>query len=172
MRNLLNKPWFVAVMAVLAVALVAHTVFSHGDKLGLPGFTPSDVPAGADGLAGVSTNQNAWAAVEHIALPAITRDPFALPAKAAATSEEMAALPDLIDTVHLSAIWTQGGRTLAVINDRICQGGDAIGRLKIESASPDGVWLSHWRGRDFISVGGDFTLNTPADRFRRAAGSL
>jgi len=91
------------------------------------------------------------------------RDPFAPRAREdEANPTETSVAPDVVDSVHLSALWTQGGATYTLINDRICQVGDKIGRLQIESATQDGVWISHWKGRDFISLGGDFTLRTPA----------
>jgi len=172
MRKLLNNPWFVAVMAIAALALVVHVVFSNGEKFGLRGFAN----AGSDSSENVTAAEDgaqttAWSVVKKIQVPVAGRDPFAIKVKAVEVVEK-APEPDAVDTVHLSAIWTQEGHTLVVINDRICQGGDEIGRLKIESATQDGVWLTHWKGRDFISIGGNFTLNTPAEKFRRAAGSL
>ena len=64
------------------------------------------------------------------------------------------------------------GATYAVINDTIVRPGDAIGRLKIESATTDGVWLVHWKGRDHLELGRDFTLHTPAASPAALASSL
>ena len=48
--------------------------------------------------------------------------------------------PDLVDTLRLSATWSQGAVTLALLNDRICRAGEVIGRVQIDSVSIDGVW--------------------------------
>jgi hypothetical protein len=171
MRKLLNKPWFAALLAVAAVALVVTQFLPNGHKfrigaLGSAGDT-TDGTASTDGEPHVS----AWAMVQKIQVPVNLRDPFATKTKAVEIVEK-APEPDVVDTVHLSALWMQDGHTLALINDHICETGDQIGRLKVESATQDGIWLSHWKGRDFVKLGGDFTLNTPAKQLARALGSL
>lgn len=83
------------------------------------------------------------------------RDPFA-------ARPRLSLAPPVVDTAHLSALWTQNGETLALVNDRILRPGDAVGRMKIESATQDGVWVAHAQGRDFIALGGTFVLTTPA----------
>jgi hypothetical protein len=168
MRKLLNNPWFVAVMAVTALALVAHGVFSHGEKLGLAGFDGTVATAEAE----VSADDAAQAGsvVRNLQIPGPLRDPFAVRAKV--ETVEKISEPDFVDTLHLSAIWTQGGQTLVLLNDHICQGGDEIGRVKIESATQEGVWITHWKGRDFLSIGANFTLNTPASKVTRVAAAL
>jgi hypothetical protein len=171
MRKLLNKPWFVAVMAIAALACVASVVFPNGQRFGLSGASAADAPASDDAAVTDPSGATAWTVINKISIPSTGRDPFAAKIKATEVVEK-APEPDLVDSVHLSAIWTQDGHTLVVINDRICEGGDQIGHLKIESATQDGVWLSHWKGRDFISIGGNFTLNTPASKSLRTAGSL
>lgn len=107
-------------------------------------------------------------ALEALVIPVKARDPFAArprPEVVAAPPAE----PDLVDRLHLSAIWTQANATLVLINERICAPGDEIGRLKIESATQEGVWVSHWKGRDFVALGAEFVLNTPASVARAAA---
>jgi hypothetical protein len=168
MRKLLNKPWFVAMMAVTALALVAYVYFSQGEKFGL--IPAESVSATAEATPDDSPRANMVALVRNLQLPAPIKDPFVIRVKAEVA--ERPSDPDVVDTVHLSAIWTQDGQTLALINDRICQNGDEIGRLKIESATRDGVWITHWKGRDFISVGGNFTLNTPTSKLSTVAKSL
>ena len=100
--------------------------------------------------------------LKELSSTAAARDPFGVPAKAEAPAAAKPEQPDLVDTVHLSAIWTQGGETLVLINDTILSAGDDIGRIKVETATQDGVWLTHWKGRDFVALGGSFTLTTPA----------
>ena len=168
MRKLLNKPWFVAIMAIGALALVVKVMFFQGDKLALPGFTAN--PPAAEASTSGPARGTAWNEVNKISISGPIRDPFSIKVKAEVA--EKAPVPDQVDKVHVSAIWTQDGHTLVVINDRICEDGDQIGRLKIDSASQEGVWLSHWKGRNFVSIGGSFTLNTPAGKFQRAGSSL
>jgi len=96
------------------------------------------------------------------------RDPFAARPKREAAGEALAE-PDVVDRVRVSAIWTQGNATLVLVNERICEAGDEIGQVKIESASQEGVWVSHWKGRDFLSLGVEFVLTTPASATHAAA---
>lgn len=80
----------------------------------------------------------------------------------AATVIETVRGPDVEESLTLTAIWEQGSVLLLVINNHIHEVGDRIGRLTIESADLEGVWLKHWKGRDFLPFGGEFTLVTPA----------
>lgn len=159
-------------MAVAALAFVAHAVFSGGTRFG-SGETAEVAATGADGeqSSEESNRANLFAVVRNLQLPAPMRDPFAIRIKEDPAIEKVPA-PDAVDSVHLSAVWTQDGKTLVVINDRICQNGDEIGRIKIDAVTHDGVWLSHWKGRDFVRVGGNFTLNTPVGKTQRVASSL
>jgi hypothetical protein len=167
MKKLINNPWFVAGLAVCALVLIGRAVLpaAHarltGGGFAAPGAT--SVPAGSEVAASpapVSVND----ALRALPIAANPRDPFAPKAKPAEPLVAKIIPPDLVDKVHLSALWTQDGATLALINDQICQAGDEVGRIKIESTTRDGVWVTHWKGRDFIALGGDFTLNTPATR--------
>ncbi len=169
MRKLLNKPWFVVSLALAALALVANSVISgmRGPRYGqaaaaapVATAAPSDEPA-ADSTAAAALP--AGEALKALSIPSRLRDPFA-PRVAALPTAAIAKvdLPDSVDSLHLSALWTQNGVTLALINDRVCQSGDEVGRIKIESATPDGIWVSHWKGRDFVALGQDFVLKTPA----------
>jgi hypothetical protein len=81
-----------------------------------------------------------------------------------APAPEKAASADLVDSIHVSAVWIQKESNLALINGRIVAAGEEFGRLKFESASSDGVWFTHWKGRNFVAVGSDFSLSTPADQ--------
>lgn len=169
MKKLLNKPWFVAVLALGAVAFVGNAVFEATRK---PAYGVG-VPASAETAAAVEGETVAEGqtvrlpvndALKALVIPkAALRDPFApRPREEVASAVEIPVVPDVVETVHLSALWTQGGATYTLINDRICGVGDKIGRLQIESATQEGVWVSHWKGRDFITLGGDFVLRTPA----------
>jgi hypothetical protein len=67
-----------------------------------------------------------------------------------------------VDTAHLSALWTENGETLALVNGRILRPGEGVGRMTIESATQEGIWVTHAKGRDFIALGGTFVLTSPA----------
>ena len=170
MRKLLNKPWFVGLVALGALLLVVHSIFPEAHKPGSRGVS-AEIPAEEGAAAANDAGSQAAATTAKIlSVPSRVRDPFAVRVKAETITA--APEPDLVDTVHLSALWTQNGQTLVLINNRICQGGEEVGRFKIESATPDGVWLTHWNGREFLAIGGKFTLNTPAKRILSAAASL
>ena len=171
MRNLLKKPWFVGVLALSAFVFVGHSVLSKNSGAS-GGYAP---PVTEDGVADVAdadasnttgAQGDVAAALKELSGVTATRDPFASRAKAAAVAVAAAVEkipePDVVDTVRLTALWTQDGVTFALINGRVCQVGDRIGRLKVETANQDGIWVAHWKGRDFISIGGAFTLVTPA----------
>lgn len=168
MKKLLNKPWFVAVLALAALAFVGNAVFQGTRQPAYGSGAPAGSSASAEGevaAEGETARLPVRDALKALVIPkTVSRDPFAPRAKeeTATAAAEKPAVPDLVDTMHLSALWTQSGATYTLINDRICQVGDKIGRLKIESATQEGVWISHWKGRDFVSLGGDFTLKTPA----------
>ena len=159
-------------IAIVALVMVWRSAFPHVGKSGLSGSGLDASQTTGETSAGDAAHGTAWSVVQKISIPGPFRDPFAMGVKDDPAAVEKAPEPDVVDTVHLSAIWTQGGRTLVVINDRICQDGDKIGRLRIESATRDGVWLSHWKGRNFVSIGGDFSLTTPAQGILRAVGAL
>lgn len=167
MRKLINNPWFVAGLAVCALVLIGHAVLPavHARLTG-GGFAEPGASSAAAGseVAASPAPVSVSEALRTLPIAANPRDPFAPKLKTAETQIAKIILPDLVDKVHLSALWTQDGATLALINDQICQAGDEVGRIKIESTTQDGVWVTHWKGRDFIALGGDFTLNTPAAR--------
>ncbi len=167
MKKLLNKPWFVAALAAIALLLVGRSALPW---LRVAQGAGADVvaDAGPDGAAPGTARPSIEAALQAVPLQSPARDPFAVPAREAAGAAAEA-VPDAVETVTLAALWTQQGATLVLINGRIFQAGDAIGRLRIESASQDGVWVRHWKGRDFIALGRTFTLATPAGRASPAA---
>ncbi len=168
MRKLLNNPWFVTAMALLAVAL-AWSSLTPSDPSAAGQADPDQI-ATADPAAdqplpgGGTTNASAVEALKQLTLPKTQRDPFATRGPQTTAAAEAIELPDLMDSAHLTGIWTQNGATLLLLNNRIFQVGESLGRLTIESATQDGVWLSHWKGRDFLTIGNSFTLKTPASR--------
>ena len=164
-------------MALTALVLVGHSLWPSGNGASSgAAASPQAVAVAAqeNEPAAETVRLSVRDALKALKIPATgPRDPFALRIRTEATvvAQEKAVAPDSVDTVHLSALWTQGGTTFSLINDRICSAGDEIGRLKIESATQEGVWVTHWKGRDFIALGGDFTLKTPSDKNQGAAVS-
>ncbi len=174
MKKLLNNPWFVGVLALVAVAFVAHSLIpaDGGSDAAVVEEAFSDDSSSADSALANRGAVDVREALKELSAGAV-RDPFSARAKTAPTTlaqADKAPLPDLVETIRLTALWTQNGETHALINDRICRVGDTLGRLTLEKATHDGVWVTHWKGRDFLSIGASFTLTTPA--LKAAALSL
>lgn len=174
MRKLLNNPWIVAALALAAVAFVGTSLWPKPMRgVAVAAVEPSpdstdsgeQVPVAVEG-ASLSMEQ----ALQSLAVTTLPADPFASRPKHTAESlTEQIYVPDTTETVKLSAIWTQEGKTYVLINGQIHEAGDHIDGIKIESANQEGVWVGHWKGRDFVGLGGDFTLVTPAKPTVRTA---
>lgn len=170
MRKLLNKPWFVGLLALSAIAFVVHALLPARE---LPVSSEpavaevSEETAPEPGVAVPTSPAAIRAALKDIGASPSLHDPFAPRAKSVAQSER-APEPDFTDTVKVSAVWIQDGKTYVLINEQIFKVGQRVGRFVVESANREGVWVSHWKGRDFVTVGGAFTLTTPS----RQAASL
>ena len=87
------------------------------------------------------------------------RDPFAPRARAIGLAPQGAGPRE---TFHVSALWTENGVTLALINGKILGAGDVLGLITIESASADGLWVVHGPDRDFLVVGQTLVVGAPA----------
>ena len=177
MKKLLNNPWVVGALALLALAFVAHSLIPAGGGSGVAFVAEEPVDLADHGDETPASGRNAESirdALKNLpGLGATLRDPFSPRAKAAPAVEapvEKTPAPDIVETIRLTALWTQDGATYALINDKICRVGDKVGRLQLESATQDGVWVKHWKGRDFVGLGASFTLTTPA--LKAAALSL
>lgn len=165
MKKLLNKPWFAGLLALVACGFVIQALLPERRAAANPvtevtAAPEPEMPGDPDEARAPISIASALSALA--ASPA-TRDPFAprikhQAAKITADKPE----PDIIEIVRLSALWSQGSETLLLLNGRIVQVGAEIGRLKVESATQDGIWLSHWKGRDFLALGAEFALITPA----------
>lgn len=167
MRKLFNNPWFVTALALIAFAFVGASLRSKpvvSSSIRVEGLAASSAQSSPEEQSALEkTPKSIDAALKELALAGATRDPFASRPKVqlASPAAERITVPDSVDTVRLSAIWTQDGQTYVLINGQIHQAGDQISKIKIESATQDGVWVTHWKGRDFLSLGVDFTLVTP-----------
>ncbi len=169
MRKLLNNPRFVIAMCILAGVLAWTSLKKEPLPTGNGQVESSDAGFEQALPGGSAASLPPAEALRQLAAARTQRDPFASRAAAPATAVETVESPDQLDTARLAAVWTQNGRTLCIINDRIAEVGESFGRLTVESAGHDGVWLSHWKGRDFLAVGGSFTLRTPAHPEPRAS---
>ncbi|MBE2215439.1 MAG: hypothetical protein IAE82_16310 [Opitutaceae bacterium] len=168
MRKLLNKPWVVAVLVLLAVVLVAQSLLDRSPQpvhrdAAVDAAEPED--GSAEEVSGTDVRAGSLVeALARISLPEELPDPFA-PRRARATEtapEIREAGPDQTETVKLSAIWEQDGVAFVLLNGRVCQAGDVVGRMTVDSIEGEGIWLTHWKGRDFVRLGQEFTLITPA----------
>ena len=174
MKKLLNNPWFVGALALVAVVFVARTLIPAraGVAMGSIGET-GEVGSGEPMTPPATGTLGIQEALKEIAVTPNARDPFSSRARAtvaAQTGVEKIDPPDIVETIRLTALWTQNGATYALINDRIRCVGDKVGSLTLEAATQDGVWVTHWKGRDFLPLGATFTLTTPA--LKAAALSL
>jgi hypothetical protein len=165
MRKWLNNPWFVTAMSVLAIGLawssLRPTQSSHhraAASYAEPIAPAIEQPPSDSATTSVSPEE----ASKQLVAPKTSRDPFAARTVQTAAVVETIEVPDSVDTAHLSAVWSQNGATLLLVNNRMSKVGDTLGRLTIESATRNGIWLTHWTGRDFLTVGKTFVLKTPA----------
>lgn len=166
MKKLLNKPWFVALLAAAAVLLMAQALLDSVQRPGYsagPGAVSETSPEETAEPAQVAP-QTLRDALAALSLPESITDPF-LPRATVSRPEDAADAPppdeQVTETIRLAAIWQQDGEVLLLINGRICRAGESVGRLTIETATLEGIWLTHWKGRDFLPLGNTFTLVTP-----------
>lgn len=176
MKKLLNQPWFVATLAITALVMIAMSLreqFGFGPapvRTAVASRAPdAPVPEDEPDAGGPEAHGAALsipAVLASLVFPATLPDPFShRGATLVAGDPEVVpgpAIPDVAEAIHVSALWTQAGASLALVNNRIVHAGDVIGRLTVAEISRDGVWVSHWKGRDFVRCGADFTLLTPA----------
>jgi len=165
MKKLLNKPWVVALLACVAVALVAQSVLEKSPRRPRPVADEVAPESGEDFASeGAPAAGSLTEALAGMTFPDQLPDPFAPRRQRAveAAPEAVEATPGSTDTVRLSAIWAQDGASFVLLNGRICRAGDTVGPVTIASIERDGVWLTHWNGRAFVRVGQDLTLTTPA----------
>ena len=167
MRKLFNKPWFVGLLALAAIGFVAYSLLAGRAPTSVAPVavveeTAPDPSAPEAAPAGVRLSIRD--ALKEITTSSPIRDPFLsrIVVAEATVGVEKVVEPDLTDTVTVSAVWIQNGTTYALVNGRMYRVGDHIGRLTLESANRDGIWFRHWKGRDFVAIGGAFTLTTPA----------
>jgi hypothetical protein len=159
MRKLLNNPWFVGSLCLAAPLLAGRALLRPA-----AGIDPARaVPAAGDEpvriTVGISPDEKGAramdSAMQALPIPAVSRDPFA-----ARSPGQTQAGPS--ETVHLSAVWTENGATTVLLNDRMLQAGDKIGRWRIESATAEGVWITRGRGRHFVALGETVSVNAAA----------
>lgn len=154
MRKLLRNKFFVGLMSIAAVLLIAKD-FVFKQRSGAmvvearsTDFAPLAPSSGGEGgLAfaplAVESRLTNWSSL--FSASAFPRDPFALSkpsAKAAATNVAPLALPP-VERLTLQAISIDADQAFAVINRRILRAGDAVEGFTIESIERGEVHLNH-----------------------------
>jgi hypothetical protein len=164
MKRLLNNPWFSASLAVFAIFLVTWRLWPSSGRFATAASASDASGAQAADSAPAEPAPDAPSAaalLRELPVPQLARDPFA-PRPGARLAAAAARRPEVVESIHVSALWTEHEASLALINDQIRGPGEAVGHLRIASVSQDGVWVTHGAARDFIPLGGNFTLRTPA----------
>ena len=163
MKKLLRNPWFAAALAVLAILLVGKNLL--GNTLGTVMWAapPANDSVTADpSQAPLKTAEPAKRILERLSLRIPPRDPFSDSSRPVKGPEPVAA-PEVVDHVHLSALWSQHGHTMALINGQIHQSGERVGRIQIAELNQDGALVDDGTGRTLIPLGGDFASRPPAN---------
>lgn len=163
MRRLLNNPWIVLGLVVVAIALalwpeIAQRFASPGKKPAIfagSAASPVDVPVDP-GSALTARIRQAFA---DATFGEPVRDPFAFseqPAEPPPGPES--AVHVQTQTVRVTAIWMQDGSSLALVNGKVAASGDRVGFLDITEIKPDGVWFADSGHRTFLTVGEEQTF--------------
>jgi len=165
MKRWLNSPWVIAALCAAATFFVVQALFDWKGKnrrVADPAMT-TEIGDGQDREHEVIEPLGSVdEALAQLGNPENPPDPFGF-APIAPMVMATPAVPEQVETLRLTAIWGQGPVMLLLINDRVCEVGDRIGQIAIESATMDGAWLSHRQGRDFLPFGEVFSLVTPAN---------
>ncbi len=157
MKKLLNNPWFSATLALLAIYVVVQSVLPSVSK-------PRARPTTEDEPQDLNAAINIPEVLATLTSPSRQRDPFSAHSSASPDepTQEISTPREDRETILLTAIWRQKNTSLVLINGSIQSSGSQIGRINIESIQPDGIWITHQKGRDFVTIGTPFTLSTPA----------
>lgn len=167
MKKLLNNPWFVGFLAAAAIVFVTHSALKDRgvDYASADGWDETDewVDEEMDEEASnaAANGTSVWEALQALTPSSPPDNPFSDRRAEIIIDGGDGEPSTALASVHLSAIWKQGEHTLLLVNDRIHAAGDTVaelpaGHLTIESASLDGIWLSHPAGRDFLTLGKTF----------------
>lgn len=166
MKSLLNNPWVVAVLCAAATYFVVQSFFDWNEqtrRAARPAMVVEPDSGDERNEAAIADPGSIDEALARLAIPENPPDPFgSAPMESSAVAPSVP--PATVETLHLTAIWEQGPALLLLVNDHVRQVGDHIGPILIESATLEGVWLSHVESRDFLPFGGVFSLVTPASQ--------
>ncbi len=166
MKKLLNNPLVAAGLAILAIALVAHSFLGGSGPSGYgPAFDPfaafnsGEDPLLAEGLAPAANFDSA--AVRALAAKPPARNLFERladkPPPSDALPEELASA-----TIRVKGVWIQDNRRYVIIDDRMLQPGQSIERVRVERIEPQGVWIATAReGSHFVQPGQSWTYQFP-----------
>ncbi len=157
MRKLLNRPWFAVLLAVAAFLLIGREFLpgskpvNAGDGLPVPAEEELLEPENGGRL-------SIAAALKAVRGQGTVRDPFAVPAAKADEEGEGMPEPERTERLHLSATWIQGATVLVLLNGRVCEPGETLGRFSVVSATREGAWIAHDGQRSFLPVGQDLVV--------------
>ncbi len=157
MRKHLNNPWVVAVLVLAALFVVVRALVGTGDVV-LP--VPGDPVASPEPQAPAGEAPRAPASIAEVlkalVAPSEVRNPFAPILRTGPeepTEAVVAAVPEVVERLHLSASWVQGSTVLLLVNGRVAAPGEMVGHCEIERADVTGAWIVHGGGRVFLPVG-------------------
>lgn len=155
MKKILNNPYFVALLAVCALAYVAYKLsplFFEEEATGDGYYVPEDLDdpmaiseSTSDAVSRIDTES---IQIDWLAKPA--RDPFSsvtakildLDNTFSGTSKQEGVLAELIELPELSAIIINKNSRLAMLDKKIYAIGDSVKSFKIISIEPDYVEIS------------------------------
>lgn len=178
MRKLLNRPWFVVLLALVALYGVSDFLFFRGPAENFdvaPAEEPAEVARDGEAAGPAPLRLAPAAALRALPIPAHPRDLFAplpkpeAPVVAGKPADVVRVAGESVERFLLTAIWTQNQITWVLLNGRICQVGDTVGRCRIETATQEGVWLRHAQGREQVLLGREFLLRSSSNAAPPAA---
>lgn len=170
MRRLLRNPRFVVALLAIAAAFAALRIVEPFGTTTPAAFairaeTDSETDEAAPPNAPLTPASTALGGLERWTPSAALRDPFAAPAPVVETHTPAPAISSAPApeprAVLVAATWKQGDRHFALVDGRICQPGDRVGHVKIESIERAAVWLVHPGGRSRVEVGNEILVAPP-----------
>ena len=167
----LNNPWVVGALAIAAIGMVGYQILQARGKrpgpvhaaLPAPPITSAPRPSGtsptsgstipeetnlAPRLTNVDTNYFEARITNWTESP--PHDPFHL---LTVKAVQKFAAPSPVPTWKLNAIWQQAGKPLVVIDRKVYQEGEEIGRYKIVRIDEAQVWFQGPEGVESLGFG-------------------
>ncbi|MFT4550554.1 MAG: hypothetical protein ACI9UA_000129 [Pseudoalteromonas tetraodonis] len=147
MKQALQNPFIVGILAILALGYVVRTILKKPPSAysaAIAAQEASEAEKSKKGKSESSQKRIDAALAEWTVQP--ERNPFrsqpAEEAKGLIAAEDPAALGSEVPDLKLSAIWLDKGRKLAVINGRVVDVGDRILDFQVTEILPDRIILN------------------------------